>query len=202
MLQNATTAYGLPSGLFRHKFLRMNKLTDLQARFVEEYLVDFNATKAAERAGSEADNLGQAGYEFLKNPEIRKAIDAKREDYSRRIEVTTENVIEEIRRMAFYDPIDLAGMGIHGPSDIAALPENVRRAIVGWSWDKAGNFTLKLADKSKALDQLARYTGALKDNPIVVNIDTEARGARSAIEDRLARLEGRTLTSGNPTKRV
>jgi len=197
-----TTVTRLPSALFRHKFLRMNKLTDLQARFVEEYLVDFNASRAAGAAGSTAENLAVAGCEFLRNPNVRKAIDAKREDYSRRIEVTTENVIEEIRRMAFYDPIDLAGMGIHGPEDLAKLPENARRAIVGWSWDKAGNFTLKLADKSKALDQLARYTGAIKDGAVVVNIDREALGARSALEERLARLEGRAATSDQPTRRV
>jgi hypothetical protein len=107
-----------------------------------------------------------------------------------------------ISRGSTFDPIDLAGMGIHGPEDLAKLPENARRAIVGWAWDKAGNFTLKLADKSKALDQLARYTGAIKDGAVVVNIDREALGARSALEERLARLEGRAATSDQPTRRV
>lgn len=180
----------------------MEKLTDLQARFVEEYLVDFNATEAARRAGSKADNLGQAGYEFLRNPEIRRAIDDRRTDYSRKIEVTTENIIAEIRRMAFYDPVDLAAMGVHGPEDIIKLPEDVRRAIVGWSWDKAGNFTIKLADKAKALDQLARYTGAIKDHQITVNVDSGALAARSAIEERLSRLEGKTPAGALPTKRA
>lgn len=45
-------------------------LTDLQERFALEYLVDLNATRAAERAGSKAENLTVAGSEFLANPNV------------------------------------------------------------------------------------------------------------------------------------
>jgi phage terminase small subunit len=50
-----------------------------------------------------------------------------------------------------------------GPQDIPNLPEEVRRAIVGWGWDKAGNFTLKLADKNAALTNLGRHLGMFTD---------------------------------------
>ena len=47
-----------------------------------------------------------------------------------------------------YDPADLVIVGEDGevrditsPKDLRLLPERVRRCIVGWSWDRKGNFT-------------------------------------------------------------
>lgn len=69
--------------------------------------------------------------------------------------------------------------GIYSPRDFKLLPEGFRRAIVGWSWDRNQNFTLKLADKSKALDQLARHLSLYNDRLEVGGLD--------ALGDRLER---------------
>jgi phage terminase small subunit len=45
-------------------------LTPKQERFCHEYLVDFNATQAAIRAGYSEDSAGSIGHEVLKKPEI------------------------------------------------------------------------------------------------------------------------------------
>ena len=51
-----------------------------QQRFVEEYLVDLNATQAAIRAGYSRNCAGQIGEENLKKPQIAAAVaEAKRE---------------------------------------------------------------------------------------------------------------------------
>lgn len=57
-------------------------LTDKQAAFVEEYLKDFNATRAAERAGYSGsyNTLGAIGCENLKKPKIAEAISARMEE--------------------------------------------------------------------------------------------------------------------------
>jgi phage terminase small subunit len=57
-------------------------LNDKQLRFCEEYLVDFNATQAAIRAGYSVKTAYAIGYENLKKPAIRKFIDQKLEDLS------------------------------------------------------------------------------------------------------------------------
>lgn len=75
-------------------------------------------------------------------------------------EVGVERVLREIVRMSMFDPADL--VNVKGPADIPHLPEDVRRAIVGWSWDKHGNFVLKLA-KEGSLGLLARCLGMLTD---------------------------------------
>jgi phage terminase small subunit len=138
-------------------------VTPKQQRFVEEYLVDLNATQAAVRAGYSAATASEMGYENLSKPQIAEAIAARRAEIAERAGVSQERIIAEFCRMGFYDPASIAGQPMTGPSDIPSLPEDVRRAIVGWGWDKAGNFTLKLADKNAALVNLGRHLGMFTD---------------------------------------
>ena len=51
-------------------------LTQLQENFVNEYLIDFNATRAAQRAGYEGNDvtLASVGYENLRKPQIAETI--------------------------------------------------------------------------------------------------------------------------------
>lgn len=100
---------------------------------------------------------------MLRKAEIQEAIQSAMKARSQRTEVTQDRVIQELAAMAFYDPADLASTPVNCPADIAKLPEAVRRAIVGWSWDKHGNFVLKLSPKTPSIDLLARHLGMLKD---------------------------------------
>jgi phage terminase small subunit len=135
-------------------------LTDKQRRFVEEYLVDLNATQAAIRAGYSERTARQAGAENLSKPDVAAAVAQAQSDRASRVEVTADRVVEELASLAFYDPADLVSLtAMAGPQDIPKLPAKVRRAIIGWGWDKAGNFTLKLAPKTTALELLGRHLG-------------------------------------------
>lgn len=141
----------------------MTDLNPKQAAFVREYLVDLNGAQAAIRAGySEAAAKEQASR-LLTNANVQDAIAAGQADRADRTEVTADRVVRELSAMAFFDPGEIGSAPMNGPEDIALLPERVRRSIVGWSWDKAGNFTLKLAPKSTALDLLGRHLGMFKD---------------------------------------
>ena len=50
-------------------------MTEKQRRFVEEYLIDLNATQAAIRAGYSPDSARDIGCENLTKPNIKAAID-------------------------------------------------------------------------------------------------------------------------------
>ena len=50
------------------------KLTEKQQRFVEEYLIDLNATQAAIRAGYSAKTADQQGSRMLANVKVQQAI--------------------------------------------------------------------------------------------------------------------------------
>ncbi len=52
----------------------MANLTAKQQRFVDEYLIDLNATQAAIRAGYSPKSAYSIGQENLKKPEIQEAI--------------------------------------------------------------------------------------------------------------------------------
>ena len=145
-------------------------LNERQVLFAKEYLKDLNATRAALAAGySEKTAYSQAG-QLLKKLEIKKYIEENMQKRADKLELSSDRVLQEISHMAFYDPASIASAKdadgdfvVSCAADIARLPEDVRRAIVGWGYNKDGKFTLKLADKSKALDQLARHLSLYND---------------------------------------
>jgi len=126
----------------------------MQQLFCEQYILDLNASKAAERAGFSAKSAEVQGYQLLQKPLVKDAISKLLEARAKKTGITAERVLKEIEALAFFDPKDL--VLIKTPQDIADLPEFVRRAITGWSWDKDGRFTVKL-NKEKALELLGRH---------------------------------------------
>ncbi len=68
-----------------------------QQRFVEEYLVDHNATQAAIRAGYSEKTAYSIGHENLKKPEIAAAIAAGEARLRRKTEVSIRSMTEEMR---------------------------------------------------------------------------------------------------------
>ncbi|CAA6810331.1 MAG: Unknown protein [uncultured Sulfurovum sp.] len=74
-----------------------NKLTDKQSRFVEEYLVDLNATAAAKRAGYSKKTAQRIGSENLSKPLIAAAIKEKQDEVSKSIDITREELLMDLR---------------------------------------------------------------------------------------------------------
>lgn len=82
-------------------------MTPKQQRFVEEYLIDLNATAAAERAGYSKKTAYSIGQENLNKPEIAAAIDDARSKLSQRAEITQEMVLKRWWDIATADPNEL-----------------------------------------------------------------------------------------------
>lgn len=81
----------------------MKKLTPKQARFCEEYLIDLNATQAAIRAGYSGKTAYKIGAENLSKLQIQEYLSTKINDRSARTEITADNVLKEIAKLAFAD---------------------------------------------------------------------------------------------------
>lgn len=154
----------------------MPTLTPKQERFVAEYLIDSNATQAAARAGYSARTANEQGCRLLTKPQVRAAVEEARKAQGERLKATADDVVREITRLAMFDPADL--VNVKGLEDIAKLPLDVRRAIVGWGWDKQGRFTVKMA-KEGALEMLGRHHGLFKDK-------LEHSGAVTVVVNKLA----------------
>lgn len=71
----------------------MAKLTPKQQRFVDEYLIDLNATQAAIRAGYSPKTAHSIGAENLIKPEVQKAIEQAQQERQKRTLVTQDDVI-------------------------------------------------------------------------------------------------------------
>lgn len=165
-------------------------MTPKQQRFVEEYLVDLNATQAAIRAGYSAKTAGQIGDENLKKPEIKEAIQARRKELSEKVEITQERVLKEYARLAFLDPRKLFD-NTGAPLPIQDLDDDTAAAIIGLDVVQVGNAEVgvgdvlkyKMADKKGALDSVARHLGMFNDKLDVKVTD--------ALAERLARARSR-----------
>ena len=73
------------------------KLTPKQERFVQEYLIDLNATQAAIRAGYSAKTAEQQGYQLLQKPSVQAAIAARQKEREQRTAVNQQITVEEYR---------------------------------------------------------------------------------------------------------
>lgn len=71
-------------------------LTDKQQRFVDEYLIDMNATQAAIRTGYSEKTAKQQGSRLLTNVDVLAAVKAGQAKVAERIEVTQEYVLSSI----------------------------------------------------------------------------------------------------------
>ena len=165
-------------------------LTDKQARFVDEYLVDLNATQAAIRAGYSAKTAGQIGEQNLKKLEIQKAIRERQEVLKMKTEITQEWVVERYRRIVegcdkrlFFNDDG----SVKPPSQWSA---EMGLAVAGFEVQELGDeglavsvSKLRFQDAKAALDSLARHLGMFKDK-VEVSVD-------ESLAERLARAKER-----------
>jgi phage terminase small subunit len=71
-------------------------LTAKQESFVEEYLIDLNATQAAIRSGYSAKTAEQQGHQLLKKTSVSDAIAEAQAERSARTNITQDYVLESI----------------------------------------------------------------------------------------------------------
>jgi phage terminase small subunit len=150
------------------------QLTEMQRKFCDEYLIDLNATQAAIRAGYSPRSASELGKQLLDNPLVAAEVARARAKQSRRTGITADRVLRELARVAFCNPDDVID-----PDTAEVLPdatEDDKRCIAGVKVkyvphkDEDGNYTeaiereIKLCDKLKALDMLAKHLGMYDKN--------------------------------------
>lgn len=81
----------------------MTKLTDKQKMFVEEYLVDLNATQAAIRAGYSEKTAKQMGCENLSKPDVQDAIQKGMDKRTKRTRLEADSILNGIASIAYNE---------------------------------------------------------------------------------------------------
>ena len=85
----------------------MDKLTAKQQLFVDEYLIDLNATRAAIRAGYSENTAKEIGCENLTKPNIAEAIIEAKQARSERTQIDADWLLKRLAEEAEADIADL-----------------------------------------------------------------------------------------------
>lgn len=151
------------------------KLTKKQQLFVDEYLIDLNATQAAIRAGYSVNSARDIGCENLTKPNIQQAIAEQMAERSKRIGVNQDRVVSELAKIAFVkitDIIDSDGKIREDVSeDDLACIERIKYKRLDTEIGSSEEREIRLASKLKALELLGRHLGMWQqDKKIDVNV--------------------------------
>ena len=152
----------------------MAKLTAKQKKFVEEYLIDLNATQAAIRAGYSPNTAQEQSSRLLSNVMVKNEIDKAMAERSRRTGINQDRVLRELAKIAFVNPNDVinfrdANVKMTSEENLAAIASIKVKKIPG-EYGDATEREVKLYDKLRALDLLGRHLGMFKDK-IEINGD-------------------------------
>lgn len=155
----------------------MSKLSAKQSRFIEEYLIDLNATQAAIRAGYSEKTAGSQAHDLLKKPEIAQEVQDAKRRRSEATGITQERVLKELARIGFSDVRKTlsSGGGLIDPQDwdddtAAAISSLEVVTVHRGDEDEDGNkipervHKIRSWDKLSALEKLARHLGMLDGN--------------------------------------
>ena len=104
----------------------LKPLTDQQRRFVEEYLVDCNASAAAVRAGYSRKSSGLYST-MMSNRAVVAAVEDGLARKRARSEVDADRVLAELARVAFANVLDF--FGEDGRIDLRALSRDAGAAV-------------------------------------------------------------------------
>jgi len=166
----------------------MRPLTAKQQRFVEEYLVDLNATQAAIRSGYSAKNADKIGSELLGKTRVAEAVAEAQEKRSQRTGITQDRVLNELAKLAFANSLDYMVVGEDGLAytDLSKLTRDQAAAIQefiveeyaeGRGEDKVDvkRVKLKFYDKGRSLVDIGKHLGMFVDRKEItgnVNVTT------------------------------
>lgn len=151
----------------------MAKLTEKQQQFVDEYLIDLNATQAAVRAGYSAKTADVQGSRMLGNVKVQQAISEAMAERSKRTGVNQDRVVLELAKIAFVkmtDIVDNQGRikSTAAEDDLACI-ESVKYKESESDTGSSVEREVKISPKLKALELLGKHLGMWNDK-LDVNI--------------------------------
>lgn len=151
----------------------MAKLTNKQQRFVDEYLIDLNATQAAIRAGYSPRSAQQIADENLLKPVISDAISQAMAERSKRTGINADRILIEMAKIGFANIIDVANLdeafvrSDASDNDTAAIQSIKVKRIPTQDGDIIER-EIKMYDKTKALIELGKHVGVF-DNKLKIS---------------------------------
>jgi phage terminase small subunit len=177
------------------------KLTPKQAAFVQEYLIDLNGTQAAIRAGYSGKNACIIGWENLRKPNIKDAIDQAKRERAERTKVTQDMVVSELAKLGFSNMLDYITPREDGLAyiDLSKLTRAQAACITEFNVeqeslnaDKEGivpvnKIRFKLADKKGPLELLGKHLKMFTDNVNIPGLSDLLAALPAAVKQEIAK---------------
>lgn len=149
------------------------KLTDKQQRFVDEYLIDLNATQAAIRAGYSVNTAQEQGSQNLSKLMVQQAIAERMAERSKRTGVNQDRVVLELAKIAFVKMTDIVTsegkIKENATDDDLSCIESVKYKRSDTDTGYSVEREVKIGSKLKALELLGKHLGMWNDK-LDVNI--------------------------------
>lgn len=142
-------------------------------RFVDEYLIDLNATRAYADVYPESsyESARRLGSLLLTNVDVQAAIAEAKQVRSERTHITQDRVLLEIARLAFNDPrraFDASGNLLpvqQWPDEVAAAVSSIKVKRVMEGENQVEVSEIKFWDKGKQIEIAGKHLGIFeKDN--------------------------------------
>lgn len=149
----------------------MAKMTKKQKLFVEEYLIDLNATQAAIRAGYSVASAKEIACENLTKPNIQEAIAKAMAERSKRTGISQDRVVQELAKLAFVNISDVVDLETGLVKDTATAEDLACIQSIKIKPTEFGEEReIKFYDKKGSLESLGKHLG-MYDNKLNVNLN-------------------------------
>lgn len=153
------------------------ELEDMQRVFAEQYVVDFNGTQAAIRAGYSENSAAQQASRLLNHDKVQLYLQYLISDRSKRLQVTGDKIVQEIAKIAFANAQDLVdyfdGNVLFNDLDNIEFPEIIKNITVKEVLKDGARIgqiaKIEVYDKVKALELLGKHTALFTENLNLTN---------------------------------
>lgn len=167
-------------------------LTDKEKIFCREYILDWNATRAAIKAGYSQKTATEIGYENLRKPHIEAYIKEIQSDLEKVSGISRLKVLNEFAKLAFASIAHLHNTWIERKEfeklteDQKACISEIQTRTKGYKQEdgpdiEVQEIKVKLYDKQRALDSIAKMLGYNEPDKLSI---PELRGFKIIIEDK------------------
>lgn len=168
----------------------MSKLTSRQKAFCREFMIDGNATKAAERAGYSPKTAKFQASRLLTFVNVQETLFKLQEEARKGAEISRDEVLKElvaILRAKLTDYLDFDGKAIRF-KDLATLSEAQIKAIESIKETKAG-IELRLHGKAWSTERICRILGFDGPQALDINLDRLDEGTLDKLINRIINKE-------------
>jgi phage terminase small subunit len=191
-----------------------DELTEKQRLFCIYYIKYFNATKAYQKAYECAYTTAMVeGHRALRNPKLSKEIDRMKAEQTTELKLDVKDIIQKYIDIAFADITDYLKFGreeeiVYNERGEPELDANSNVKTQAYNYVhlndsseidgtiltevKQGRdgITVKLADKMKALEMLAKYTDLLSERELHLMQTEKVKADAEFAKERAAKLKG------------